>query len=111
MDKDYTVKLMNKIHVLTFFITQCEEVEPLASDPEEWHPDFEEAVNSILMLNEDGNLSENKMHEFNELYQKWSSRFDELGLSDRPIEDWEGEIEEEIYEILKKNHYGEDGWN
>jgi hypothetical protein len=56
------------------------------------------------MVNENGYLSEDKMHQFNQMYQNWSQRFDELGLSDRPIEEWEGEIEDEIYELIK-DHY------
>lgn len=111
MEQEFTEELMNKLHVLTFFITQSEEVDPLEPGDEKWHPDFEEAINTILMVNEKGNLPEDKMHRFNEMYQKWSRRFDEVGLSDRPIEEWEGKIEQEIYDILKKDHYGDDGWN
>ena len=102
--EDYALRIMNKIHVLTFFITQCEEEVPLEEDENEWHDDFKEAVECILKVNEEGVLSEDRMNNLNDMYKKWANRFDELGLSDRPIESWEGKIEDEIYDEVKE-HY------
>jgi hypothetical protein len=103
-EEDYTLRIMNKLHVLTFFITQCEEEDPLEEDENEWHPDFKEAVESILKVNEEGVLSEKRMNNLNDMYKKWANRFDRLGLSDRPIESWETKIEDEIYDEVKE-HY------
>lgn len=104
MDEQQALRLKNKLHLLTFFITQCEEEDPLEEDENEWHPDFEEAISSILFVNEHGYLNEDQMHKFNDMYGKWSSRFDRLGLSDRPVEEWEDGLEDEIYDLLEE-HY------
>jgi len=106
MNEQEAIRLKNKIHLLTFFITQCEEVDPLEEDENEWHEDFEQAISQILFVNEHGYLEEDEMHRLNELYQKWSKRFEKLGLDEKPLETWrEGEnaIEDEIYELLE-NH-------
>lgn len=104
IDEQQAVRLKNKLHLLTFFITQCEEVDPLEEDENEWHPDFEEAVSAILFVNEHGYLEEEEMHELNDLYSKWSQRFEDLGLADKPPSQWreEKDIEDEIYELLEK---------
>lgn len=104
MDEKQALRLKNKLHLLTFFITQCEEEDPLEEDENEWHPDFEEAISSILFVNEHGYLNEDQMHKFNDMYGKWSDRFDRLGLADRPVEEWEDGLEDEIYELLEQ-HY------
>lgn len=104
MDKEQAKNLKNKIHLLTFFITQCEKVDPLETDENEWHPDFEEAISQILFVNEHGYLEEDEMHELNELFGKWSRRFRQLGLHDEDLETWttgEDAVEGEILEMLK----------
>lgn len=103
MNEKKARQIKNKIHLLTFFITQCEEEEPLEEDEEKWHPEFEEAIKQILFVNEHGYLNEDKLHELNELFQKWSKRFEELGLDQKPVTHWkngEDALEDEIYELL-----------
>lgn len=104
IDREQAIRLKNKVHLLTFFITKCEEHEPLEEDENEWHPDFEEAVKSILYLNEHGYLQEQELHEFNDNFNKWLKRFKDLGLADRPVEEWEEGLEDEIYELLEQNY-------
>lgn len=103
IDKEQAIKLKNKLHLLTFFITQCEEVDPLEKDENEWHPDFEEAVSAILFVNEHGYLEEQEMHNLNDMYTKWSRRFEKLGLADKSADEWreERDIEDEIYDLLQ----------
>lgn len=104
MDEKKALQIKNKLHLLTFFITQCEEEDPLEEDENEWHPDFEEAISSILFVNEHGYLNEDQLHKFNDMYSKWSDRFDRLGLSDREVEEWKDGLESEIYDLLEE-HY------
>lgn len=107
MDEEQAIRLKNKLHLLTFFIVQCEKEDPLEEDENEWHPDFEEAISSILFVNEHGYLEEEEMHNLNDLYSKWSDRFDRLGLSDRPVTSWKDGLEDEIYTLLQQ-HYKDD---
>lgn len=102
-DKEKAKQLKNKIHLLTFFITKCEEEDPLEEDEDEWHPDFEEAIAAALKVNEHGYLDENELHEFNDLCKKWANRFRKLGLDEVPLREWKEErnLEPEIYSILK----------
>jgi hypothetical protein len=49
-------------------------------------------------------LNEDQLHKFNDIYSKWSDRFDRLGLSDREVEEWKDGLESEIYDLLEE-HY------
>jgi len=99
-----TRRIKNKCHLLTFFIVNCEEEDPLEEDENEWHPDFEETIQSILKLNEEGYLPEDQLHRFNDLFNKWSNRFEKLGLDEVPLQKWkeEDKLEDEIFDLLKE---------
>jgi len=101
--EEQAIRIKNKLHLLTFFITACEEKEPLEEDENEWHPDFEEAISSILFVNEHGYLEESEMHNFNDLFQTWGERFKKLGLNEISADEWKekADIEDEIYVMLK----------
>lgn len=106
MNEEQALRLKNKLHLLTFFITKCELEDPLEEDENEWHPDFEEAISLILFVNEHGYIEEEEMHQMNNLYSKWKDRFDRLGFFDQPIDKVADDLEEEVYELLEA-HYAD----
>jgi len=101
MDEEQAKKLKNKLHLLTWFIVRCEEKDPLEQDENEWHPDFEEAVSSILYVNEHMYIEEDDMHQLNNFYKKWSNRYQRLGFLDKDVAEFnikEDELEKRVKE-------------
>lgn len=94
--REQALRLKNKCHLITFFITQCEETDPLETDENEWHPDFATCIEAILRINEHGAISEDEIHKMNDLYSKWYKRFQELGLDE---EDYSSSLEQEVYAL------------
>ena len=100
--KDKVIELKNKIHILNYFIVRSEMEEPLEENENEWHEDFEEAIKKILFLNENGYLSKETLHNFNESFRKWRQRYNELGLNETPISELPY-LDEDLIPIYKKH--------
>jgi hypothetical protein len=98
MNEEQARKLKNKLHLLTFFIVNCEEEDPLEENENEWHTDFETAISAILFVNEHGYIEEDDMHEMNNLYKKWSDRYERLGFMEKDVSEFdvEPELEEQL---------------